>query len=70
MLLEFTVFPFPGGGIVLDDFTFRTGYMYRFVPGSTGLNNVHESSLVVWVNHHFDFFDDDAEPVLPEVLNP
>ena len=47
----------------------RTGYMYRFLPGTAGNAPRHEHGMLLWINHSIDLFQDHRHG-LPEANNP
>ena len=60
-------------GWVWKTWTFRVGYMDRFVPGPTGVNPYHQHLAVFWVNHVIRlgvFREDPSPPPMPEDTNP
>ncbi|MGF1512021.1 MAG: DUF2490 domain-containing protein [Myxococcota bacterium] len=40
-------------GLETPPWTFRVGYLHRFIPGASGLVRTHEHNAVVWVNYVF-----------------
>jgi hypothetical protein len=56
-------------GVKIGPYTFRAGYMNRFLPGSSGINRVFEHNAIVWMNYVFQR-PSKVAPTLPEEGNP
>ncbi|MGF1469188.1 MAG: DUF2490 domain-containing protein [Sandaracinaceae bacterium] len=66
-------------GLRVRAITWRVGYMYRFLPGSTGVRPRHEHAVLLWVTHTIDLpsvpapgvgDDEEHPPSVPEAGSP